>query len=344
MTAGTSDAMPLQVMLERAAATAATGSLRATSPAGAAEVLLRAGGICAVTVPGARPALGRRLVSAGLLAPQAGSGEPARTEDVDVAAVEVFAREQLVAGLIELIYGGYGGWTFHAGEPARADVTVPVPVPEVLAEAGRREPVRGDVVPALGAAPPASALSGPAPGEDLEPALAREVAALSALLTPGNASDELFNRTWRRQPADDDHLADVVDLVEVRQEQARREAERAEDVRQAEQAEQGRWAAENAAATAAAAFAELSAAAARDAEPLPDPEPVEVPEATDQPLDSPQPAAPLFVHYDTDTASLLRELSFLGVDDEPPATATGGGPRPVPTDATPKKRKGLFGR
>ncbi len=49
----------------------------------------------------------------------------------------------------------------------------------------------------------------------------------------------------------------------------------------------------------------------------------------------------------TDTASLLRELSSLGFEDEPanspPARPGPSAPRPV-TAAAPKKKRGLFGR
>jgi hypothetical protein len=50
----------------------------------------------------------------------------------------------------------------------------------------------------------------------------------------------------------------------------------------------------------------------------------------------------------TDTASLLRELSSLGFEDEPPAAPSPSrpapsAPRPV-TASAPKKKRGLFGR
>ncbi len=108
--------------------------------------------------------------------------------------------------------------------------------------------------------------------------------------------------------------------------------------------------------THAAALAELSAAASMDvAEPAKvGPTPVDVDasggefadtsfDATDS--DEPMPS---YGGYDTDTASLLRELSSLGLDDEPPPApmsrpARTPPPRPS-TIAAQKKRKGLFGR
>ncbi len=148
-------------------------------------------------------------------------------------------------------------------------------------------------------------------------------------------------------------------------EQARLAAEQAEAERlAAEAAEQERLAAEAAAAelasfvddepmsqidsredaeAQAAAFAELSASASLDV-----PEPVVAAAAPDDeeayPDDEPMPS---YAH-DTDTASLLRELSSLGLDDDAPAAqptrpARPPAPRAAPASAQ-KKRKGLFGR
>jgi hypothetical protein len=100
---------------------------------------------------------------------------------------------------------------------------------------------------------------------------------------------------------------------------------------------------------ASAAFAELSAAAA--SAPVAAPvaptqvvaeEPAHVTTAVEQELDAP--AASMSPGADTDMASLFRELSSLGQEDEPaPAT-----PRPPartsPAAAQAKKKKGLFGR
>ncbi len=66
-------------------------------------------------------------------------------------------------------------------------------------------------------------------------------------------------------------------------------------------------------------------------------------EETEEPTQS----APFFDRGDTDTASLLRELSSLGFGDEgPPAGPTATAPRPVAPPPPPpvRKRKGLFGR
>ena len=68
-----------------------------------------------------------------------------------------------------------------------------------------------------------------------------------------------------------------------------------------------------------------------------------------EPESDPQPVAQRDL---ADTASLLRELSSLGFEDEPappsgPRPAQGGGPatpRPPTTSAAPRKKRGLFGR
>jgi len=59
---------------------------------------------------------------------------------------------------------------------------------------------------------------------------------------------------------------------------------------------------------------------------------------------------PAYIDRDTDTAALLRELSSLGLDDDPPSSPAPvrpptTSPRPVSgTSTQTKKRKGLFGR
>ena len=100
---------------------------------------------------------------------------------------------------------------------------------------------------------------------------------------------------------------------------------------------------------AASAFAELSAAAesAPDVTVVPDtrPAPDNVAVARSWMDDEPMNYG---VQGDTDTAALMRELSSLGLDDEPtPAAASrppGGPPRPPVSTMANKKKKGLFGR
>ncbi len=81
--------------------------------------------------------------------------------------------------------------------------------------------------------------------------------------------------------------------------------------------------------------------------------PATTPQATTPPTEAPEPAprpelAAPWGRPDTDTASLLRELSSLGLDDDPAAPA-GPGTSPARSTAAAvaaaqKKRKGLFGR
>lgn len=160
-------------------------------------------------------------------------------------------------------------------------------------------------------------------------------------------------------------VAEVVDLAPRREEEQARlsTAHRAEQAHQAEQARLADEAhavdddmaddmARASAQLQADVFAELSAAAthvppaAVVIEPASDPAP--------EPAESPEPEpdvvlvdeAPARYDEGTDTAALLRELSSLGLDDDPaPPSAT----RPVsstprPSAGPPKKRKGLFGR
>jgi len=48
---------------------------------------------------------------------------------------------------------------------------------------------------------------------------------------------------------------------------------------------------------------------------------------------------------DTDTAALLRELSSLGLEDEPSApAATQSAPRPSVSAVSARKKKSMFGR
>jgi hypothetical protein len=71
-------------------------------------------------------------------------------------------------------------------------------------------------------------------------------------------------------------------------------------------------------------------------------EPVAVPPEVEIVID--QPAA---AHLNNDTASLMRELSFLGLDDSEDAAPANPGAAAPPqrhAPATQKKRKGIFGR
>ena len=103
----------------------------------------------------------------------------------------------------------------------------------------------------------------------------------------------------------------------------------------------------------AAAFAELSASASLD---LPDPAPAPASasasdiasvRASDIAPTRPSDDEPLPFYsgsQDTDTASLLRELSSLGLDDEPAPAPPVRPPVGRPVQLAPKKKKGLFGR
>lgn len=90
----------------------------------------------------------------------------------------------------------------------------------------------------------------------------------------------------------------------------------------------------------ASAKAELSATASS----APDVQPLAA-DAPDGPPVAPsaEAARRAWAPHETDTASLMRELSSLGLEDEPALPASAPRPQPVTVPAQ-KKRKGLFGR
>jgi hypothetical protein len=137
------------------AAQQATGCLVVTDDAGEeALVWLRDGDIYAVSVPGRRPLLGVRLVSSGVLNPEALAEalEVQRTElrgwrlgellvhlgHVERPVIDDFVAEQMNDQLADLL-----GWPvrmsrFRNGEHTRQDMTVPHNVPDLLDEARAR--------------------------------------------------------------------------------------------------------------------------------------------------------------------------------------------------------------
>jgi hypothetical protein len=137
------------------AAQQATGCLVVTDDAGEeALVWLRDGDIYAVSVPGRRPLLGVRLVSSGVINPEALTEalEVQRTElrgwrlgellvhlgYVDRPVIDDFVTEQMNDQLADLL-----GWPvrmsrFRNGERTRQDMTQPHNVPDLLDEARAR--------------------------------------------------------------------------------------------------------------------------------------------------------------------------------------------------------------
>ncbi len=142
-----------------------------------------------------------------------------------------------------------------------------------------------------------------------------------------------------RHTAEEQAAAQAAQEACAAEEQAEREraearaAEASEDAALAMLAEQR--------ARASSAFAELSATAATSTAVLePDvSEPVDAEPDEDAAVTPYRPA-------DTDMASLFRELSSLGMDDEPAPAPLRATPTPrSPVAGTPaKKKKGLFGR
>ena len=131
--------------------------------------------------------------------------------------------------------------------------------------------------------------------------------------------------------------ADAAEAARLANEAAAAEAARAAE----EHAEQARSAEQR--MHAADAFAELSASAALTGDTLVAQAPVDVEDDLDDDFD--EAPLPTYPPADTDMASLFRELSSLGMEDEPagPVAPLRPPSRPNPA-STKQKKKGLFGR
>ena len=142
-----------------------------------------------------------------------------------------------------------------------------------------------------------------------------------------------------RRAASEEQAAAAAEAEALAAEQAAADAHAAVQAKaDVEDEENSRLAAQRAGASDA--FAELSATAASSSDVLV--------QAEEDPTEVEEILEPAYKEPDTDMASLFRELSSLGMDDEPaPAPA-----RPAPNPARPpaaapaasKKKKGLFGR
>jgi hypothetical protein len=129
--------------------------------------------------------------------------------------------------------------------------------------------------------------------------------------------------------------AEAAETARVAAEFEAAEAERAA----AEEAEHARTAEQR--LHTADAFAELSATAATAGDTLVAEAPVDVDDDLDEIDDTP---LPTYAPADTDMASLFRELSSLGLEDEPSGPVAPTRPAPRANPASKQKKKGLFGR
>ncbi|MGB7982374.1 MAG: DUF4388 domain-containing protein [Candidatus Nanopelagicales bacterium] len=132
------------------------------------HVWFRQGGIYAMQVPGYRPALGVRLLSGGLVAPeqlsQAAAEQrehlhPQRIGEVLVArgqvsaeVVAAFVHEQVLDQLADLLDLEVLGARFHPGRRIRQDVIPPTPVDDLLAAARQWRARRVDALRRVGGA------------------------------------------------------------------------------------------------------------------------------------------------------------------------------------------------
>ena len=189
MSAGDLAATGMAEVLEQLATDAATGCLHVAGPGGTeALVYLRTGEVYAMTVPGRRPQLGARLVSAGALAPDSlyEAVQAQHTElqgwrlsellvhlgYVDQDVVEAFVVEQLHDCCTDLLDWTPGSWRFRAGERTRDDVAPATSVADLLARVVERQLAweqMAATVPDAQAVPTLSTGAVPNPELTLEP-------------------------------------------------------------------------------------------------------------------------------------------------------------------------------
>ncbi len=189
MSAGDLVATGMVEVLEQLATDAATGCLHVAGPDGTeALVYLRTGEVYAMTVPGRRPQLGARLVSAGALAPDSlyEAVQAQHTElqgwrlsellvhlgYVDQDVVEAFVVEQLHDCCTDLLDWTPGSWRFRAGERTRDDVAPATSVADLLARVVERQLAweqMAATVPDAQAVPTLSTGAVPNPELTLEP-------------------------------------------------------------------------------------------------------------------------------------------------------------------------------
>jgi len=189
VSAGDLAATGMAEVLEQLATDAATGCLHVAGPDGTeALVYLRTGEVYAMTVPGRRPQLGARLVSAGALAPDSlyEAVQAQHTElqgwrlsellvhlgYVDQDVVEAFVVEQLHDCCTDLLDWTPGSWRFRAGERTRDDVAPATSVADLLARVVERQLAweqMAATVPDAQAVPTLSTGAVPNPELTLEP-------------------------------------------------------------------------------------------------------------------------------------------------------------------------------
>jgi hypothetical protein len=149
MLKGDLSASSLAPVLIDLAAADATGSVILNRPDGAeAQLFLRSGMICGISAPDQRSDLGAKLVSSGVLAPEALSDalEAQRTDlsawnlgellvhlgYVEEDVIQEFVTEQLNEALWDLLQWNEGRWKFRKNAKIREDIRPPQAVVELL--------------------------------------------------------------------------------------------------------------------------------------------------------------------------------------------------------------------
>jgi hypothetical protein len=356
---------PVAAVLQTLAQQSASGCLHLVDPGGDESlVYLRHGAVYFIAMPGPGPQLGNRLVSSGALLPESLAEALEAQGDamqawrlgellvhvgyVDQSVVEAFVFERLLASGATLLDGAAGHWQFVDGEATRDGVASDLPVAELLRQvlerqhtcAGLSELVSGpEAVPALspggmiaedsGLSSDAWAVLSQVDGDRTVRELAMRcgftvfeaTTVIAKLVRDGFLDVRQVSGTFPAAVADSP-AASRTDTAELLPERF---------------VEPDAW-------QAAALLSELSREQVA--------EQVKEDEEEEQEVTQTEPAVTLAdvpaAQHDGDTASLMRELSFLGLDD-PPASPPKTPPK-APAAVRPqtltaqKKRKGLFGR
>ncbi|MGN6475332.1 MAG: DUF4388 domain-containing protein, partial [Mycobacteriales bacterium] len=169
------------------ASDSASGSLILSHPDGEeAQIFLRSGLVCGINAPDRRADLGAKLVSSGILAPEAlADAQEAQRTDlsawnlgellvhlgyVEEEVVQQFVNEQLYEALWDLMRWTEGRWKFRKNAKTREDLP-PVPVVELLEtlrERGHEWETIAEIVDSPNAVPMLSARGDGAPETTLD--------------------------------------------------------------------------------------------------------------------------------------------------------------------------------
>jgi hypothetical protein len=351
---------PVSATLQTLAEQGVTGCLHVFGPAGEeALIFLRSGSIYFIAMPTPGRQLGLRLVSSGTLLPEA-LAEALEAQEgalrawrlgellvrlgyVGQPVVEAFVIEQLLEDGASLLALTDGKWEFVDGEATREGISGGLPPAELMRQVIDRRHAwvkLTELVSGPGAVP----RHAPNRAEPATRDLSREAWALLGQVDGVRPVHDLaeccgftlFEATYVVAKLVHGGVLEIIDhALDDLSEDVPVEVESDDEPegRPDDELEAG-----PAAWQAAALLSELSRE--QLVEPVAEVEPVAV--APEIVIDHPAVA-----HLDNDTASLMRELSFLGLDDSDDTAPANPGAPASPRQhapATQKKRKGIFGR